>query len=66
MSMANLTENAHSQAHRVAHAESQLDRTGQTTDMWVRWVQMYLAHKSKLYNLHKTLSLFQEILVLKI
>lgn len=64
MSMLNLTENAHSQAHRVVHGESQLDRTGQTTDMWVRWVQKLLDHKSKLYNLHKTLSLFQEILPL--
>lgn len=60
MSMLNLTENAHSQAHRVLHAESQPDRTGQTTDMWVRWVQMHLAHKSKLYNLHKIVSLFQD------
>lgn len=65
MSMLNLTENAHSQAHWVVHAESQLDRTGQTTDMWVRWVRMPLAHKSKLYNLHKMLFLFQEILLLK-
>ncbi len=53
MSMLNLTENAHSQAHRVLHTESQQDRTGQTTDIWVRWVQMHLAHRSKLYNLHE-------------
>lgn len=61
MSLLNLTENAHSQAHGVVHAESQLDRTRQTTDMWVRWVQRHIAHKSKLYNLRKILSLFQEI-----
>ena len=59
MSMPNLTENAHSQAHTVMHTLDQLDRTGQTTDMWVKRVQN--AHKSKLYNLHKMLSLFQEI-----
>lgn len=56
MSMLNLTDNVHSQARRKT--------TGQTTDMWVRWVQMHLAHKSKLYILHKMLSLFQEILLL--
>ena len=53
-----------SKIHRVAHTDGQLDRTGQTRDMWVRWVQT-LAHKSKLYNLHKMLSLFQEITLLK-
>ena len=40
MSMPNLTENAHSQAQRVEHAESQLDKTGQATEIWVMWVQM--------------------------
>lgn len=46
MSMPNSTENAHSLLAQIAHAESQLDRTGQTTDMWVRWVQKHLARKS--------------------
>ncbi|KAJ4927307.1 hypothetical protein JOQ06_015040, partial [Pogonophryne albipinna] len=34
ISMPNLTENAHSQAQRVEHAESQLDKTGQATEIW--------------------------------
>lgn len=53
--------------HIVKHTEamyvdSQLDRTEQTTDMWVRWVQMHLAHKLKLHNLNKMVYLLQEIL----
>ena len=33
MSILNLTENAYSVTHEVANTESQLDRTGQTTDV---------------------------------
>lgn len=43
------------------YVDSQLDRTVQTTDMWVRCKCTYLAYKIKLYNLIRMLSLLKEI-----
>lgn len=62
---AEFDSHVHSQANKVAHSQSQLDRTGRTIDMWVRWVHMCKAHKSKLYNFYETLSFIQQMIPLK-